>query len=61
MADDLNNRREVAADTEWQNYEFGEGPPEAANGWEWETPGAEMSRVVFFPEIDNPKGPSLVH
>ena len=42
----------IAADLEFELYDFGSDVPEAANGWEYDSDGNEWTRVVFFNPVD---------
>jgi hypothetical protein len=49
----LDDRRRPVAESEFEDYDFGEDEVESMGGWEWVTPGDEWSRPVF---LADPKG-----
>lgn len=57
MTTDLDDRRRQAADLDLENYDFGY-PVKDGSGWEWETPGTEWTKPLFF-EPDEPGGDSV--
>lgn len=56
---DLTTLRNEAAEQEWHNYDFGDSVVESANGWQYTTPGTEMTRVIFLENSENPEGDSV--
>lgn len=47
----LTHRRRVAADAEFENYDFG-ACVEADNGWEWDSSSDTTSKIVFLADPD---------
>lgn len=52
--DDLQQRRQDAADREFEAYEFGELKVGEADGWSYDTPGSEMTRAIWIERDDGP-------
>ncbi len=50
--------RSVAADAEFEAYDFGAATVEDADGWESVTPGSSMTRVVHLANVEDPDGPT---
>lgn len=44
----LARERRTAAEREFAAYDFGETEVEGSGGWQWESPGTELHRVIFL-------------
>ena len=55
----LTTLRNEAADREWLDYDFSDNVVEDTNGWQYTTPGTEMTRVIFLKNTENPDGDSV--
>jgi hypothetical protein len=48
----LSSQRLQAANLAFLQYDFGDTKIEATGGWEWTTPGNEITRVIFLAPVD---------
>lgn len=54
MTDDLQQRRQDAADREFEGYDFGDLTIGEADGWSYDVPGTEMTRTIWIERDDGP-------
>lgn len=50
----VTRERRAAADRAFEAYDFGATEVEGTGGWEWETPGTELRRVIFLADDSRP-------
>jgi hypothetical protein len=56
--DALHLVRSVAADAEFEAYDFGTARVEDAGGWESTTPGNSITQVIYLANVEDPDGPT---
>ncbi|MBC8742006.1 hypothetical protein F6X40_36315 [Paraburkholderia sp. UCT31] len=59
--DNLIEQREAAANAAFEAYDFHDAQVEAVNGWEFCSPGTEMTRAIFLAPIEGGEGTDLAH
>lgn len=60
MSETLEDNRQLVADHIYQTFEFGSDVEvEDSSGWEYEVPGTEMTRMVFFRSTSDDQGDSI--
>lgn len=53
----LDERRQIAADAAFEQHQ--QPGIVDADGWEWTTPGVEMTRTIYAESLNDPDGPSI--
>src|SRR3546814_5470623 len=56
---DLIERRRVAADAEFEGYDFDSVSIADTGGWQYTMPGNEMHRVIYVEDSDHPEVDSV--
>lgn len=59
MTSSLHKLRQEAAEAAFSNHDFTDAQVSEISGWEYEQPGFEYTRTVFYVNPDNPGGDTL--
>jgi len=57
---DLQQQRDAAANQAFEDYDFLDAGVEPPGGWEYVTPGTEMTRPVFLAPVEEDEGTEKV-
>lgn len=57
---DLQQLRDAAATQAFEAYDFLDARVEGSSGWEYITPGTEMTRPVFLAPVEEEEGTEMV-